>query len=160
MHAASLVSRDQLYTSGLESGAAQEHNLLRGWEKRETPDPQGPMDNAELSEALPIQKAWPEWVKAGGRGPGQFKEGLSHKHSLDDLGLPIQPDPPYLTLTATSVLLGFFSKATEEESKQNGILQLWRRGLHLRKQNEASVRDVICHLPRSFLFQSFTTWGW
>ena len=45
-------------------------------------------------------------------------------HSLDDLGLPIQPDPPYLTLTATSVLLGFFSKATEEESKQNGILQL------------------------------------
>lgn len=71
--------------------------------ERETPDPQGPIDDAELSEALPIHKPWPEWVKAGGKGPGQSKEGLNHMHSLDDLG------PPHPVWSSLFDLDGYFS---------------------------------------------------
>lgn len=126
--------------------------------ERETPDPQGPIDDAKLSEALPSLDRNESRQEA--KALGNPRKASTTCTPWMTLALPIQSDPPYLTLMATSVLLGFFSKATEEESKQNRILQLWRQGPHLRKQNEASVSDVICHLPCSFLYQSFTTQGW
>lgn len=115
MHAGSLVSRDQLYTSGLESGAAQEHNLLRGWEKRER-DSRPPGTNGQCwivrgtsnSEGL-------TWMSQGRRQRPWAIQGRPQPHAL-----PGWPRPSHPAWPSLFDLDGYFSAA-------GVLLQSYRR---------------------------------
>ena len=67
---------------------------------------------------------------------------MRQQKALGHPGTPQATCPPCPALAASSVLLRFLSQATEEESKQNKILQLWREEPHLRQLNKDSSRDV------------------